>query len=313
MAKEIKKSIFVRIMQKLLNTLGVSKKNDSSKTKLASSDGGQDSVDKSSVTTEETPTPRLSNVEQTTSEILERVRTIEEYLALGSEISKKVKLIDYSFVKNKEVRSVLESDLIEMWRCQLGVRGHKKEFNQFCLYIQMQIEKLLRYYYDQRFGGDESLIIDHLNKINKPTYHYSSINYQWVLYAFGNEFSKTYGISTDILDAVRMLRNSVIHNSGMIELSRDFVTAVLDKAKLSSVALHEFLGHNVSINPKAKFNISSVIDGNSKFSGYKSVDISKFNRCVKLKILKEDRPFDKIIDELIKWCNAIQSELKNVY
>ena len=356
MDKKIKKSIFARIKQWLLNILGISKKDEDSNTKSASNDGGQDGVDTPSTTAEksaeEHTVPQSSNTEQTASnddrqddetssstiaadgkecdavqmlcdaqtalDILERVKAIENYLSLGKDILKSIKSINYSFIKNREVQSILESDLIEMWRCRLGIRGHNQEFNQFCLYVQMQVEKLLRYYYGQRFKDNKSAIINHINfyvqnkKKNKQNKEYTEIIYQGLLYAFSNEFKDRYKITSDVLDAVRILRNNVIHEGNTLVLSSAFVTAVLDSANQSDVKLHYFLGKEVSIDTNSEFSFSSVVNSDSKFSDYKDINISKFNTGIKLKVLKEDKPFDPIIEELKKWCNAIQSELKNV-
>ena len=355
MDKKIKKSIFARIWQWLLNIFGLSKKDEDSSTKPASNDAGQEDVDTPSTiaekSAEEHTAPHSSNTEQTASndgrqddetlsstiaadgkecdavqmlcdaqtalDILERVKAIENYLYVGKDILKSIKSINYSFIKNREVQSTLESDLIEMWRCRLGIRGHNQEFNQFCLYVQMQVEKLLRYYYDQRFKGDKSAIINHINfyvqnKKNKEYKKYTEIIYQGLLYAFSKEFKDRYKITSDVLDTVRILRNNVIHEGNTLVLSSACVTAVLDSANQSKVGLYWFLGHNVSIDTNSEFSFSSVVNSDSKFSDYKDINISKFNTGIKLKVLKEDKPFDPIIEELKKWCNAIQSELKNV-
>ena len=55
----------------------------------------------------------------------------------------------------------------------------------------------------------------------------------------------------------------------------------------------------------------------NKFSEYRNLTVAKnpvqkFNKSVKLKILKEHKPFDAIIIDLKKWVAAIQSELSNV-
>lgn len=311
MDKKIKKSIFARIKQWLLNIFGLSKKDEDSNTKPASNDAGQEGVDTpptiAEKSAEEHTAPQSSNTEQTASEILERVKAIEEYLALGDELLKKFKFFDYSFVKDKMIRTTLESDLIEMWRCRLGVRGHKKEFNQFCLYVQMQAEILLGYYYTNKFTNENQRWshIKKYSKTNREITKEDDITYSLKLWAFYNEFGGKYRIYSDILDTVRKLRNGFVHIESRFELSQDLIKSVYTYASEKSIRLFNFCGTEYSTIHNEASNEEFM-----KISGNRSV--SDFNNGIKLKCVRECKPYDTIVDELKKLCNAIQSELKNV-
>lgn len=257
---------------------------------------------------------KIDTLSNTANDILCRVQTIEKYLALEG-VAEQVKSIDYSFVKDKEIRAVLESDHIEMWRCRLGLRTKKQEFNEFCLYVQMQVENLLRYYYNKRFNYDQDKLYDHF-RYKKDSEKNLFIAYSSLLWKFDNEFGNKNKISTDILDAVRELRNGIIHCGKTAELSSKFVAAVKKVAKEKNVKLHPFLGQiDVTINSKAILDFDEIIDADpNAFREYKEkvTDILTFNKAAKLKVLKESKPFDKIIDDLCKWCEAIELELQNV-
>lgn len=344
MDKKIKKSIFARIKQWLLKVFGLSKKDEDSNTKPASNDAGQEDVDTPSTiaekSAEEHTEPHSSNTEQTASnddrqcdanntneeqfpieeKIFKKVKLIEEYLALDK-IASEAKTIDYSFVKDSIIRGKLISDHTSMWRCRLGTRTHNPEFNEFCLYVQMQVEALLLYYYNKMFNNNEHEIIQHLNNANpKAKYPYTKVQYSGMLYAFHNEHSiqkhkikGKYHITTDILDTVRELRNSIVHSSKTIELSGKFVSQVLDSARSLDITLYDFIIPDVIIHTKAVFDFNTIIHGDpNKFSEYEGINISTFNNSIKLKILKELKPFDAIIIDLKKWITAIQNELANV-
>ena len=267
-----------------------------------------------------------------TEEILKKVEMIEEYLKL-EKIASEAQTIDYSFVKDSVVRGKLISDHTSMWRCRLGIRTHNPEFNEFCLYVQMQVESLLRYYYSKRFNNDESKILKHLNEKNSTDIYQSTkdkVQYSDMLYAFGKEFklkryqgkitSGKYNIETDILDTIRILRNGLVHSgyNETVNLSSKFIDEVLKYAKETTSGVYYFIDQQVSINSKATIDLNSIIDKDpNKFAEYRNIatakdSVSTFNKSVKLKILKEQKPFDAIIIDLKKWVTAIQSELSNV-
>ena len=197
MDKKIKKSIFARIKQWLLNIFGLSKKDEDSNTKPASNDAGQESVDTPSTiaekSAEEHTAPHSSNTEQTASEILERVKAIEKYLSL-EDVAINSQRFDFSFIQDDEMRAKLMADHIEMWRCRLGIRGNKQEFDAFCIYVSIQVECLLRYY--QNFIPEE----------NKSA---ASMMFDFYKTIYGNsEFSDEY----NVLNAVREVRNVYMHS-----------------------------------------------------------------------------------------------------
>ena len=197
----------------------------------------------------------------------------------------------------------------------------------------MQVESLLRYYYSKRFNNDESKILKHLNEKNSTDIYQSTkdkVQYSDMLYAFGKEFklkryqgkitSGKYSIETDILDTIRILRNGLVHSgyNETVNLSSKFIDEVLKYAKETTSGVYYFIDQQVSINSKATIDLNSIIDKDpNKFAEYRNIatakdSVSTFNKSVKLKILKEQKPFDAIIIDLKKWVTAIQSELSNV-
>lgn len=252
-------------------------------------------------------------------EILKKVEMIEEYLNLGK-IATEAKTIDYSFVKDSIIRGKLISDHTSMWRCRLGTRTHNPEFNEFCLYVQMQVESLLRYYYSWRFKGDDNKLYCHILGKPKDPDKDIDITYNNLLWDFKKEFGEKYNITIDVLDTIRILRNGLVHSGSneTASLSSKFIEEVLKYAKEESITLHYFLGQQVSINANAFIDFNTIINKDfNKFSEYRNLTVAKnpvqkFNKSVKLKILKEHKPFDAIIIDLKKWVAAIQSELSNV-
>ena len=254
-----------------------------------------------------------------TEKILKKVEMIEGYLNL-EEIASGARTIDYSFVKDNIVRGKLVSDHISMWRCRLGTRTHNPEFNEFCLYVQMQVESLLRYYYSWRFKGDDNKLYCHILGKPKDPDKDIDITYNNLLWDFKKEFGEKYNITIDVLDTIRILRNGLVHSGSneTASLSSKFIEEVLKYAKEESITLHYFLGQQVSINANAFIDFNTIINKDfNKFSEYRNLivaknPVQKFNKSVKLKILKEHKPFDAIIIDLKKWVAAIQSELSNV-
>jgi hypothetical protein len=78
-----------------------------------------------------------------------RVEHIEKYLGLDYYVDGQPSLIDYSFVKETEIRAQLISDNREMMRHRYGTRFHIINFDEYCRYAHLQVEMLLNYYYDR--------------------------------------------------------------------------------------------------------------------------------------------------------------------
>ena len=84
----------------------------------------------------------------------ERITNIEKYLGLDYYVDTMPSLIDYSFIKEPDVRVQLISDNREMLRFRYGTRFHSIKFDEFCRYAQLQAEMLINYYY---YKTDENI------------------------------------------------------------------------------------------------------------------------------------------------------------
>ena len=95
----------------------------------------------------------------------ERITNIEKYLGLDYFVDNMPSLIDYSFIKEPDVRAQLISDNREMLRFRYGTRFHTVKFDEFCRYAQLQAEMLINCYY---YKIDENIekIIEHIKKFN---------------------------------------------------------------------------------------------------------------------------------------------------
>lgn len=150
-----------------------------------------------------------------------RISHIEKYLGLDYYVDSVESIIDYSFVKEQEVRDRLISDNREMLRFRFGTRSHMIDFEEFCRYAQLQAEMLLNYFYCQK---DVSLseIIKHIKTFN-PTANVSesisnlsSISFSTKLWAFEREFDLNV---IETFDHVRAVRNNQSHRNPQ---ERDF-------------------------------------------------------------------------------------------
>jgi hypothetical protein len=270
MDKKIKKSIFARIKQWLLNIFGLSKEEDGSNTKPASNDAGQESVDSPSTiaekSAEEHTAPHSSNTEQTASnddrrcdanntneeqvpieeKIFKKVKFIEEYLALDK-IASDSRAIDYSFITDEGVRCKLVANHIEMWRCYYGTRSHKQDFEQFCISVHMQAEALLRYWCYKKYTKEAALIAAQKKKSDITADKNGLLTYWALCVLFYDESSS----DKDIFDTIRDLRNNIVHST-IDRPTKD----VDEKAKTfieeESVYLHYFCGIPTTVDSKIR-------------------------------------------------------------
>ena len=90
------------------------------------------------------------------------IKNIERYLGLDYKLDSRYSPCDYSFLDDF-LQEKAESDYREMRRFQLGLRGHKKDFAEFCRYAILQAELILNFFYDEYYidkGGISEAIDD---------------------------------------------------------------------------------------------------------------------------------------------------------
>jgi hypothetical protein len=90
--------------------------------------------------------------------------TLHSYSEVGDHyliITPNAWLIDYDEIPDEKVRTQLKVDCFEMARNRLG-RGnhaHTPDFDEFCRHAHLQIEELVNYYYQKKFGKEIKDII----------------------------------------------------------------------------------------------------------------------------------------------------------
>lgn len=141
---------------------------------------------------------------------------IEKYLGLDYYVDSQPSSIDYSYIKQPEVKAQLVSDYREMMRFRYGTRYHKIIFPEFCRYAQLQGEMLLNYFYTTVEAGNISKIKEHISKYDpaakfgKETNEVFKISFSVKKWAFDNEFSLS---SNYVWNNIILVRNSVSHRS----------------------------------------------------------------------------------------------------
>lgn len=157
----------------------------------------------------------VSPIKTTYSNNQQRVAHIEKYLGLDYFVDTASSIIDYSFIKEDNVRNQLISDNREMLRIRYGTRYHIIDFSEYCRYSFMQAEMLLNYFYSKG-KGTITEIIKHIQKFNpnayikKDTSSLSAIEFNAKYYAFKKEFNITTK-PYNIWDLIRKVRNSQSH------------------------------------------------------------------------------------------------------
>lgn len=317
MDKKIKKSIFARIKQWLLNILGISKKDEDSNTKPASNE-------------DQVPIEK---------KIFKKVKLIEEYLALDK-IAFDSRAIDYSFITDEEVRCKLVANHIEMWRCYYGTRSHKQDFEQFCISVHMQAEALLRYWCDKKYTKEAALKAAQKKKTDITADKNGLLTY-WALCIL---FYPKYSSDKDIFDTIRDLRNNIVHSTTIDRTAKE----VDDKAKTfikdEGVHLHYFCGIPTTVNAyvqseaeykeikdieeklencteveeKKELTIKkNIIESSSskrkkRWDSNIGVDLNKYNSYLRLELMIHTTPYDQIVSALNRLRDNVEIELKNV-
>lgn len=176
------------------------------------------------------------------------IKNIERYLALDFAIDKEYSPCDYSFLDDF-LQIKAEADFREMKRFQLGLRGHKKDFAEFCRYVVLQAELMLNFFYEDFYhdnGGIDAavdIIIQYNSSPSGKRYYdpkqkperIEDIPFNYKLWAFG----KQYGINkaTIIIDNARLLRNARSHRS--IKVDDADIVMLAHKLKQSGIKVKD--------------------------------------------------------------------------
>lgn len=165
-----------------------------------------------------------------------KLNEIEHYLGIDYKIDSEFSPIDYSFLDDN-LQRIAESDHREMLRYKLGLRGHKKNFAEYCRYVQYQAELLLNYYYDRFYQKDIEKIINAIEHYNKyytpptnPDYRpkkVEDIGFKHKLWAFYKQYEFE-GVGD--LDNVINVRNALSHRSAKANKGEiEYLRTILEK------------------------------------------------------------------------------------
>lgn len=182
----------------------------------------------------------LSKFEATYSNS-EQFDKIEKYLKLDG-----LKVIDYSNIKNENVRNQLFRDCIEMSKYRLGKINDTINFDEFCRYAYLQIEELINYYYNVKFSSDISEIQELISKHNKKfikreNIDLNSISSLYKTLAFLKEYELHKKPMKRTIDFLRKLRNDMSHRNSYIIKTEDIILSKASERKIDvSKSFYDF-------------------------------------------------------------------------
>lgn len=230
----------------------------------------------------------------------ERITNIEKYLGLDYYVDTMPSLIDYSYIKEPDVRAQLISDNREMLRFRYGTRFHSIKFDEFCRYAQLQAEMLINYYY---YKVDENIdkIIEHIKKYNPTgntgnnTKFLGDIAFNTKLWAIEDQFKlKIYST----FDNVRRIRNEQSHRSP------EEIDFSISEYQKNLKAWHIVLKEDGNINWKETQKDSL---GKNMFESIKNKP--EYKLYVYLLWLKKES-FDEIIDAIKRLSLCVKDEIQ---
>lgn len=236
------------------------------------------------------------------SDFDKRVEHIEKYLGLDYYVDGQPSLIDYSFVKETEIRAQLISDNREMMRHRYGTRFHIINFDEYCRYAHLQVEMLLNYYYD-RVDNTLDEIKKHIVKYNSTAEianekSLGAISYNSKLWAFCAEHNVGYSVRT-IFDYIREVRNRSSHRSP--EAEQITISDAQKRLKTMSLPIHKEDGYVQSYKLKES-----------------STEYNIFNNMVKkadwykeylLLVWLHNQKFTEINEAIKEICNKVQNAI----
>lgn len=165
----------------------------------------------------------------------EKFDAIEKYLKIDG-----VTLIDYSKIKDENIRNQLFRDCIEMSKYRLGKINDRIKFDEYCRYAHLQAEELINYFYYKFFDGD----IDSIKKFIEEYISYykgdldkssslKQISYRYKLSAFVKAYKLDKGPFKSIIEFLSNLRNEMSHRSSMENLDEDKILIEVKKRKIN--------------------------------------------------------------------------------
>lgn len=217
----------------------------------------------------------FSNRTNTNVDSDNKISKIVEYLGLDVYVDNMDSIVDYSFIKEKNIRDKLISDNREMIRFRYGTRYHEIKFEEYCRYAQFQVEMLLNYFYYQKFKTIDK-IKEHIKKHNDSRFYEAidgaktlpAISFLSKIWAFANEFDQRKIIDT--LDFISRVRNGQSHRSPE-EHESSFFDQYKKKLKDLNIELNDdgYIDFKkLNNNKTAKKAFCLNIEGSSDFKKY---------------------------------------------
>lgn len=149
-------------------------------------------------------------------DIVNKLNAIQKYLMIDG-----VEVIDYSEIKNKNVKNQLFRDCLEMSKYRLGKINNTINFDEYCRYAHMQAEEMINYFYNEKFYGNTEYVKEFILK-HYPTYKFkdviislTEITYSPKLNAFVKEYNLEKGPLKSTLEFLSNLRNELSHRNSM--------------------------------------------------------------------------------------------------
>lgn len=229
-----------------------------------------------------------------------RVEHIEKYLGLDYYVDEQPSLIEYSFIKESEIRVQLISDNREMMRYRYGTRFHIISFEEYCRYAHLQVEMLLNYYYD-KVNCSLDNIKKHIIRFN-PTAKITdanslgAISYNSKLWAFSAEHDVNYSTKT-ILEYVREVRNRASHRSPESEDS--IILETQEKLKTMSLPIHAKDGYVLTYKLKETSNEYNLFNN--------MVKKSEWYKEYLFLIWMHNQKFTEINEAIKEICNKVKN------
>lgn len=231
----------------------------------------------------------------------ERIAHIEKYLGLDYYIDSMPSVIDYSYIKETDIRVQLISDNREMLRFRYGTRFHEILFEEFCRYAQLQAEMLINYFYYHK-NPMISDAITHIKKynttaeINTKTNSLAAISFSVKLWAFCGEFQL--GKAKEIFDFVIKVRNNQSHRS----------TSALNFSFFDYQK--QLLDWGIKLNGDGSFNYNKTKENALAYNMYESMVKNKPEfKLYQYYVWFNKKPYDDIILRLKEISETVNKNL----
>lgn len=230
-----------------------------------------------------------------------RISHIEKYLGLDYYLDSMESIIDYSFIKESDIRENLISDNREMLRYRFGTRSHKVDFEEFCRYAQLQAEMLLNYYYSIEDNTIEN-IISHIKRYNANaiisdnTKSLTSISFRVKLWAYEGEFNINV---KDTFDHIREVRNNQSHRTPQ---NKSFSVEAYRK---------KLLDWNIVLRNDGAFDWYQTKKNAVAYNIYESkVKNTREFELYNYTLWYNNKPYDDIVDKLRNLSQSVKNNLK---